>query len=524
MKRTPFVLVILDGLGLSDESKYNPFAHANLPNLKTWLRTYPNAVLKASGTAVGLLPNMSGNSAVGLLTIGAGRIVPQAIKRIHDDIINGQFFKNEILNTRLKGLEISKKSLHIIGLVSDAAVHSSLEHLKALLKIISNYKIDKIFIHAFLDGRDSLPISAKKFLEEIDHYWQNLTGKNAPFASLAGRYYAMDRDKNWYRTEQVYNLLIGANENNTKIFNDWQEAINYWYSNGLTDEFILPTKLSNFCPMADGDALICFNIRADRARQILQLFLNDKKPSIKEKKTDVNLSWIITFTSYKPEFNVDILYPPLVIENTFSDQLALYNKTMFSIAETEKYAHITYFFNGGRELARNNETRMLIPSMPVGKTYANNPEMSARQITKAVIDSLKEMPKDFYLINYANADMVGHSGDFNATIKALEVLDKQLELLYEEVVQNLNGTLCVTSDHGNAESLYDPKANQPQTSHTANPVFFILINKKTRSKNIKLPISELSNIAPFILKLLNIPVAKEMSTNFSNKGFEIYAS
>lgn len=503
MKKSPFALVILDGLGYSQESQYNPFAQANLPSLKNWLKIYPHAFLKASGTAVGLLAEMHGNSAVGLLTIGAGRIIPQPVKRIHDDIINGSFFDNQILNKRLKQLENSKQALHIIGLVSDAAVHSSLEHIKALLKAVSHYKINHVYIHAFLDGRDSLPFSANNFLEQIDSYWNKLTNRNSPLASLHGRFYAMDRDSNWQRTFKTYDLITGTSSDVTQTFENWKEALSYWYSKNISDEFILPTKLINFQPIKNGDGLICFNIRADRTRQIIELLINPKK----EKLT---LAWIITFISYKAEFNVDVLYPNIKIENTLSDQLEKYNKSMFSIAETEKYAHITYFFNGDRELIRNNETRVLIPSKPIGKTYANNPEMSAPEITQEIVNSLQTNPSDFYLVNYANADMVGHSGDFKQTIKGLEVLDKELEILYKEIVEKMGGTLCITSDHGKAESLYDPVLKQPITSHTSNPVFFILINDNLKNRPDKLPLTELADIAPFILDFLNIPIPEEM--------------
>lgn len=561
--KSPFLLIVLDGFGCSKDIKYNAIAQANLPNLISWVERFPHTILKASGKAVGLLNNMVGNSEVGFLTLGAGRVIPQPITRMHNDIISGEFFKNSLLLSNLKKIK-DNNYLHILGLISNGHVASSLESIKALLEIVIKLKIKNVVIHAFLDGRDTPQESAAKFLKEIDKLWKRYTGEPAPIGSISGRYYAMDRDNNWDRTCKVYNMLTSKNNildnstttsispdktfennnNNNNILDNgtedkshdkidrnildnknlnWQAALKYYYSKNISDEFIPPTRLKDFEPIQDNDTVIICNIRADRSRQITSLFdsstyakkiRNSNKLAEQDcAKKVIKLKTLITFTQYDNKFDAIALYKQPIIKNTLNDILEKNGKTIFSIAETEKYAHVTYFFNGGRESKRKDETRVLIPSHPIGETYANNPQMSAPEITEAILKSLKNTFSDFYIINYANADMVGHSGDFKATEKAVEIVDKLLGKIYKEAILKLNGTICITADHGNAESMVDPKTGKPKTSHTTNPVPFILINSKFKDSHaINLNnLKSIADVAPFILKYLNLKVPKDMT-------------
>jgi len=497
-EKKPTVLVILDGLGYNAQTEYNAVFLAKTPNLDIWQKIYPHAFLSASGEAVGLPSGTIGNSEVGHLTIGAGRIVDQPISIIQKAIDDETFFKNHILNKNMENLKNSGKTLHIMGLLSDASVHSNIKHLFAFLQSARKHGITKIVIHPFLDGRDTPPRSANTYISQLDEKLQQLGfGK---IGSIHGRFYAMDRDNNWDRTKKSYEVLT---QRQKASFSDWQELLEKNYHNNITDEFIEPTQLNQDAIVKNGDGIIFFNTRPDRARQLTKLFLDSKKQG------NIKTAFFITPVQYSKELATDSLYKKSSTINTLMDVLHKNKKTVYSIAETEKYAHVTYFFCGGREGALENETRILVDSIRT-KNYVDKPAMSANQITEHVLKSLKTDPKDFYLINYANADMVGHSGNLEATIKAVEFLDHELKKLYEQIVNKMDGTLYITADHGNAEKMMDKKTGQPHTAHTTSPVPFIMIRKNLAGSTEQLPLKQLSDIAPFILKNMGLPIAQEM--------------
>ena len=499
-KKFPLALVILDGFGHSKKQEYNAIYHAHTPNLDAWSKHYPTTYLNASGTSVGLLPNMIGNSEVGHLTIGAGRIIEQSVTRISNAIDDNSFFINPLMNTALLQCAPST-TVHIMGLLSDAGIHSHILHLFAFIQAVQKYT-KNIVIHPFLDGRDTPPQSAARYLKALDSF---LASYNVGIiGSIHGRFYAMDRDHNWQRTKKSYSILTSQQKNE---FSSWQQALNSYYEQGITDEFISPTQLQPHTYIHNDDEIIFFNFRPDRARQLTEAFVSPQFTHFK--RIQKKLTWFMIPTSYSVYLNqyTKVLFKPLTIYNTLNDVLAENKKTILSIAETEKYAHVTYFFNGMREKQAKIEERILIPSIPA-KKYINYPEMSAQQITKSVVHSLHNNMKDFYLINYANADMVAHSGDFNATKRAIEYLDTQLGILYTAFIEKYNGTFIITSDHGNAEEMFDEISQQPKTAHTNNPVPFIFIHTNTHIKAI--PSHGLYEIAPFILNYLQLPCPTEM--------------
>ncbi len=499
----PTALIILDGFGYTTETKYNAISHANTPYLDHWFANYPSTTVQAAGTAVGLLPNVIGNSEVGHLTIGAGRIIKQSVTIIHEAIDTGTFFTNQKLVDLLEQLKKTKNTLHIMGLLSDASVHAHEKHIYAFIKAAADYGITNIVIHTFLDGRDTPPQSAKVYLQHLDATLKIIG--HGRIGSLHGRFYAMDRDHNWKRTAESYRVLT---ESQSIPADNWQEVLKNNYANNITDEFILPIQVSPDSLIKNGDGVIFCNFRPDRAQQLTTALINKNFNHFKTKSLD--LAFFITPTKYNTHLSTTVLFPSSPIPNTLKDILAQHQKTIFSIAETEKYAHITYFFDGGRQDAAETETRVLIPSLPV-KNYIDLPEMLAREITKTVITSLQKDTKDFYLINYANADMVGHSGNFGATIKAIEILDEQLGQLYEQIITKMNGTLYITADHGNAEDMFDTKTEQPRTAHTNNPVPFIMIRQGLEQANAQLSLNQLSDIAPLILRNMGLPIPKEMT-------------
>lgn len=497
----PVALVILDGFGYSKDAQCNAIVEAHTPTLDTLLSVYPHTLLKASGQSVGLLPGTMGNSEVGHLTIGAGRVVVQPSAMIHNAIQDGSFFTNKLLQDTLHSLSKTKK-LHIMGLLSDSNVHSNIEQLYAFIKAARNAGIKQIIIHPFLDGRDVAPRSAAVYLEQLQAF---LDAHEGIIGSLVGRFYAMDRDKNWERTKQCYEALT---EQGPICFASWRQAISYCYDQNITDEFVPPIQLSHDGVIVDGDGVIFFNFRADRARQLIRAFID---PEFDEfKRILLNLAFFITPTGCGLVDNVTIFPPKNPIVNTLKEVLSNAGKSIFTIAETEKYAHVTYFFNGGREGCVSGEDQLLIQSIRA-KNYIEHPEMSAQAITDAVLKSLQTNPHDFYLINYANADMVGHSGDFQATVKAIEVLDQQIKQLFDSIVTKMHGTLYITADHGNAEEKWDSFNQQVHTAHTANPVPFIMASYGFENSFLQLPIKTLADIAPFIITNMGLQVPQEMA-------------
>jgi 2,3-bisphosphoglycerate-independent phosphoglycerate mutase len=504
MNSTPTVLVILDGFGYREQQTYNAIELADTPLINHLLNTYPYTYLKASGHAVGLPKGSIGNSEVGHLTIGAGRIIKQPVVRINAIIEQHELLNDPITQTILTKTKEHTGTIHLLGLLSDANVHSNDHHLYAMLTTLHQQGYTNLVIHPFLDGRDTPPRSAQRYLQRLQSVIDTL-GVGI-IGSIHGRFYAMDRDHNWDRTEQSYKTLT---QEQPIRFDSWQDALTSYYTQSITDEFVPPTQLTHKGIIRNHDTVIFFNFRPDRARQLTAAFVGTEWNAFK--RVPPTLTGFITPVAYDTvqKLPTHALLEPIIVRNTLKEVLNAHNVSMFSIAETEKYAHVTYFFNGGKEELLEHEERVLIPSIHA-RNYVQKPEMSAPLITDAVLKSLNNNPKDFYVVNYANADMVGHSGNLEATIHAIECLDRELERLYKQVVIAMNGTLYITADHGNAEYMFNEQEGQPSTAHTTNPVPFIVVKKELESIVMILSLKELDDIAPFILQHMNIPVPPEM--------------
>lgn len=494
MKNTaPTALVILDGFGYREEDDHNAVAQASMPTFVKLLSSYPATTLKAAGQAVGLPQGYNGNSEVGHLTMGCGKIIKQPFTLIEESISKESFYNLAPLKKQFQKLKKSGKTLHLLGLLSDGGVHSSLYHLFAFLKMAKQEGLTNVVIHPFLDGRDVDLHSASRYLELLEKKCEKYgIGK---IGSLHGRFYAMDRNRNWQQTERTYQILT---EKQPVVTSSWKEALKDAYQDLPSEEFIPPTQLDSSLIIKNGDGVIFYNFRADRARQLTSYFVNG---SPDKKVEPFDLAFFITPVSYGSQYNTTVLFKKSVIPLTLTQFLHDEGYSIFSVAETEKYAHVTYFFNGGREQKLEHETRVLVPSI-TRQNYNEFPEMSASTITDAVVHSLKTDPQDFYVINYANADMVAHTGNFDATLQALECLDKQLKILLEEIVHKQNGVLLITSDHGNAEDMFDESNNQPRTSHSANSVFFIIAAQDLKDVHLHLPLNQLSDIAPFVAQVM----------------------
>lgn len=501
--KKPVALVILDGFGWRSQTDYNAITKARKPTFDYLMDHFPHAFLKASGQAVGLPPGTPGNSEVGHMTLGAGRIIEQPITRLDHAIADGSFFRNPVLIEHLKALAQQKTTLHLIGLLSDGNVHSSDSHLYAFIAAALELGVHKIMVHAILDGRDVPPRSAATYLDRFDQNCHQHS--QVKLGSIMGRFYAMDRDKNWNRTAAAYICLTTQEK---PQFTSWQKALDYYYKEGTEDEFIVPTQLDSDSIMHQGDGIICFNVRPDRSRQLISAFVQPDFNRFPVKQ--LKLSFFITpfALNHWPQVTVLFSFPPL--SETLKQVLSENGKTILAVAETEKYAHVTYFFSGGHEKPFVHEKQILIPSLKV-HDYKEYPQMSADEITADVINSLQEKPYDFYLINYANADMVGHSGDLQATIKAVECLDEQLKKLYDQLVLKMAGTLFITADHGNAELKYDQRSGQPHTAHTTSLVPFIYVDKAVENSDMKLTLHELSDVAPFILRTMQLSIPTQMN-------------
>jgi 2,3-bisphosphoglycerate-independent phosphoglycerate mutase len=443
-----------------------------------------------------------GNSEVGHITIGAGRRVKQPLMVINEAIADHSLWQHPILETKFKLLAQHHKPLHIFGLLSDAGVHSSFEHLIAYIKIARHYNVPQVYVHAFLDGRDVAPRSASYYLQRLDTFVKE--EHFGMLASLHGRFYAMDRDNNWDRTQRSYEILTTPHQ--AIRFANWHEVLDYYYAQDISDEYIPPTPLVASGTIQEGDGILCCNFRPDRSRQLISCFVST--PVHHASHYSIPLTCVITPYSYGSATPTHYLLERPVVANTLKEVLNAHQISMFSIAETEKYAHVTYFFNGEKEEKLPYETRMLIPSLKVA-TYANYPCMSAPAITDAVINALHQQEHTFYLINYANADMVGHSGNLQATIAAIECLDKELKRLYDVAVTTYHAAMFITADHGKAEKMFDPITQQAYTAHTDNPVPFIAINESAACTN-KPMLTELADIAPYILTYMGLPIPVEM--------------
>ncbi|MBE6149106.1 MAG: 2,3-bisphosphoglycerate-independent phosphoglycerate mutase [Firmicutes bacterium] len=483
----PLLLCILDGVGINNNLKGNAYKLANTPNLDNLFNMYPNSMLEASGTEVGLPEGQMGNSEVGHSNIGAGRIVYQAIQKINNEIDNNNFYKKENLLEIINYVKNNNSRLHLMGLVSDGGVHSSLKHIQALIDICDSHNVE-FYLHIFTDGRDTLPNSSLSYISKL-----NL--KTGKIATIHGRYYAMDRDNRYDRIKKSYDVITG---NSDTYYNSVEEAININYQNEITDEFIVPGIINKNGTLKENDGIILFNFRPDRNREIGSSLSN-----IDFKGFEINKTYkVLTMMPVSDEVICNNIYELDTLDNTLGEYVSKFNLKQLRIAETEKYAHVTYFFDGGKELELPNCDRMLIPSPKVA-TYDLAPEMSAIEITDKLIPIISNY--DLIILNYANGDMVGHTGDLNAAIKAVEKLDVCIGRINEEI-NKLNGILIITADHGNCEEMIDEN-NNVLTSHTTNKVPFLI------NKDYKLKDGKLSDIAPTILKLLDLEIPIEMTGN-----------
>lgn len=521
----PLVLVILDGWGYRAETKANAIALARKPTYDRLLSEYPNTLIHTSGKYVGLPDGQMGNSEVGHLNIGAGRIVHMDSTRIELLIQNGEFFSNPTLLAAMKNAQPGQRQLHLFGLCSDGGVHSYQNHLYALLKMARQNNVERVFVHAFMDGRDTLPTSGAGYLEQLQQKMREYnTGK---IATVNGRYYAMDRDRRWERIAKASNAMVKGDGEAGK-YGDAVQGVKESYNKDVTDEFIVPFVCvdNHKRPVAtirDDDSCICFNFRADRVRQITRALtrnsgLNeqggcdlagaeDLDSTISRERVPGNLHYVC-MTRYDKKFSLPVVIPPESLENILANVMGQMNLRNLRVAETEKYAHVTYFFNGGIEQPFPGEDRVLVPSPKVA-TYDLKPEMSAAGIADAVIKAVEDGTFDVIIVNFANADMVGHSGKIEPTVKAVETVDACLGRI-EPAVRAKAGALLITADHGNAELMIDPATGGPHTAHTTNPVPFIVVVDNKDKFSIK-PEGSLRDISPTVLGMLGIPKPKEMT-------------
>ncbi len=509
------MLIVLDGFGIGKGSPYNAIANAKMPFYKGLLSKYPHSQLLTHGPAVGLPDGVMGNSEVGHMTMGAGRILYQDLTRISKSIADASFFKNEALLKTLKAGAASSGRVHLMGLLSDAGVHSHMDHLLSLLDLCVELQVPQVFVHAFLDGRDTPPDSSPRYLEQLQKHPtfqpQGQGATLAAIASLSGRYYAMDRDQRWERIQKAYDTLTGqvAAQPNDPI-----EAVAQAHAaDPKGDEFVDPRLLDDEGSIRDGDSVVFFNFRSDRARQISAAFT---EPDFKgfARKAMPKLSGFAAMTTYDAKLtHLDVAFGPQSLENIFGKILEDRKLTQFRIAETEKYAHVTFFFNGGREAPFAGEERLLVPSPKDVPTYDLKPEMSAFEVAKGARSRIESKTPDFLLMNFANADMVGHTGNYEAAVRAMEALDKCLS----EVVgaaQKADMHTLITADHGNAEEMCDEN-EKPHTQHTLNPVpaLWIAPNTANAPKRSRKALNDggLSDIMPTLCELMGLPIPPEVT-------------
>jgi 2,3-bisphosphoglycerate-independent phosphoglycerate mutase len=521
----PLVLIILDGWGYRAETKANAIALARKPTYDRLLREYPNTLIHTSGPFVGLPEGQMGNSEVGHLNIGAGRIVHMDITRIDLMIRNGEFFSHPVLLAAMKHARVGERRLHLFGLVSDGGVHSQQAHLYALLKMAKQNGADRVFVHAFMDGRDTLPTNGAGYLEQLQQKMREYN--SGKIATVNGRYYAMDRDRRWERILKAFNAMVFSDAEGGKCA-DPVQGMKDSYNKGVTDEFVVPFVCTdkNGQPLAairDDDACICFNFRADRVRQITRALARnsglyakggsdlpgaaDLDGTIPRDRAPKDL-YYVCMTQYDKNFSLPVVIPPESMANILANVMGGLNMRNLRIAETEKYAHVTYFFNGGVEQPFPGEERVMVQSPKVA-TYDLKPEMSAAGIADAVVKATEEGTFDVIIVNFANADMVGHSGKIEPTVKAVETVDACLGRI-ETAVRSKGGAMLITADHGNAEMMIDPATGGPHTAHTTNPVPFIVVAEDAKQYTLK-PNGSLRDISPTLLGMLGVDEPKEMT-------------
>ncbi|MFA5133906.1 MAG: 2,3-bisphosphoglycerate-independent phosphoglycerate mutase [Patescibacteria group bacterium] len=519
MRPKPAVLMILDGWGIAPPGEANAISQAKTPVINRLIATYPAMTIAASGTEVGLRAGEMGNSEVGHLNIGAGRVYYQTLPRINKAISDGSFFSNQALSSACQTAKKNKSKLHFIGLVSPGGVHSHQEHLYALLELAKEQKVKDVFVHAFMDGRDTIYNAGKDFIGKLQDKMKEL--KVGKIASMSGRFYAMDRDNHWDRVEKAYLAMAQAVGPATK---DPIKALEASYAANVFDEEFVPMVVQGrfgkpIATIEDGDVVVFFNFRADRARQMTKVFVADDFNGFKiDKRPKV---YFVAMTDYEKDLQVPIAFPPDLISECLAKVISDHGLRQLHIAETEKYAHITFFLNGQKEDQFAGEDRAIIPS-PHVPSYDQKPEMSARELADRVIKEIKEEKYDFIAINFANADMVGHTGDVKATIRGVEVLDKCVGDIIEQVLL-FGGVAFITADHGNGEELANLQTGEKDKEHSTNPVPFIIVGEKFEGQNMGLPegvgsdlslvppVGILGDIAPTILKVMELPHPPEMT-------------
>jgi len=501
MNNKKIALVIMDGWGLGKDKKSDAIQNANVPFVSSLYSKYPNSTLITCGEDVGLPEGQMGNSEVGHLNLGAGRIVYQELQRINVAIKTNEFQSNSTLLESIHFAKANNKKLHLIGLVSDGGVHSHTNHLKAILSLCKSLDFTNVFVHAFTDGRDTDPKSGIKFIQELENHIATSTGC---IASITGRYYAMDRDKRWERVKIAYDGLVNGIGT---ISDNLVDSISQSYENGTTDEFIKPlinSKIENG-KIENDDVVICFNFRTDRCREITEVLTQQDMPEFEMKKLNLHYT---TMTQYDHSFKgVHVIFENDDLKNTLGEILAANGKTQLRMAETEKYPHVSFFFSGGREKPFVGEIRIMIPSPKVA-TYDLQPEMSAAEVTQAVVNEINTVSPDFICLNFANADMVGHTGVWEAVIKAVETVDSCVEKVVTAALEK-DYTILLTADHGNADFEINADGT-PNTAHTLNPVPLFVIDKHWKGT---VHSGKLGDIAPTILSLMEIEIPKEMTGN-----------
>ena len=503
MEKKPVMLMILDGFGINENTDGNAVKLAKTPNIDKLMKKYPNTIMYTSGLQVGLPEGQMGNSEVGHTNIGAGRIVYQELTKITKSIEDGDFFAIPEFIEAIENCKKHNSKLHILGLLSDGGVHSHIRHLYGLLEMAKRRDFENVYVHCFLDGRDTPPASAEGYIAQLE---DKMKEKNlGKIASISGRYYAMDRDKRWDRIKKCYDALVRGEGNKATSATI---AIENSYQKEVFDEFVEPTVIvNNDIPLAkieENDSVIFFNFRPDRAREITRTIVD---PEFNEFETEKIHTYFVCFTSYDETMpNVKIAFKKEPLVNTFGEVVSKHGLTQLRIAETEKYAHVTFFFNGGEEKQYPGEDRILVPSPKVA-TYDLQPEMSAPEVTEKVVEALNSDKYDVIILNYANPDMVGHTGSLPAAIKAVETIDECVQKVVDAILAH-DGTLIITADHGNCEQMIDYKTGEPHTAHTTNPVPLILV---TKNDKLRVHSGKLADLAPTMLEILGIDKPVEMT-------------
>ena len=497
----PLALIILDGWGYSEDPKYNAVLTAKTPVWDKLWQEYPHTLISASGAGVGLPSDQMGNSEVGHLNMGAGRVVYQEFTRISRAIKTGSFFTNHTLTNAVDKALDADKAVHILGLLSPGGVHSHENHIHAMVELALQRGVKKVYVHAFLDGRDTPPKSAQASLDAIEEKFKQLGG--GQLVSIIGRFYALDRDQRWNRVSKAYQLITeGQAEFQAP---DGSTALDMAYQRDETDEFVKATSISTGTPIKveDGDVMVFMNFRSDRARELTNSFTDPDFDSF-ERARPIELSEFITLTEYKKDFKASVAFPSEKINNVLGEYVSSLGLHQLRIAETEKYAHVTFFFNGGRDEPFEGEDRILVPS-PNVDTYDLQPCMSAAEVAEKLVKAIHSSKYDMIICNFANADMVGHSGNYDAAVKAVETLDNCLGRVWSALKQ-VGGEMLVTADHGNAELMTDEKTGQAHTAHTHNPVPFIYVGRAASCVEQ----GSLADIAPTLLSLMDLPIPDEM--------------